>query len=408
MLQSCQSVLCVAYVLRSFPEPSETFVADEIASLPLSEVHASVISVRAGRTDVVHASASRVLSARPVLTMSSTSRKQAVLALLRLFANAPLRTSRIALHTLGSAERWYMIQSLPAAAWCVRRKVNMLHSHFADVNLRYAAAISRWIGKPYGVTTHRYDITDDPLGQRVTRDLLLGASVIVTISEFNRKLMARKYGLDEAAIRIIRCGVDLSRFTYAPRRKLSVDEPIRILNVGRLVSIKAHDVLFSALALVRQQGVAFRVDVVGDGDLHQPLVQQVQSLGLGDVVRFHGAQAESKVRELLAAADLFVLSSRSEGLPVACIEAMASGTPVVATRITGIPELISDGLNGWLVPPDDVEALAIAIVDACRNPGLRARFSSAGRATVEAGFDRVGCTRQLVDAWLACVTGSGG
>lgn len=391
--------LRVAYVLKSFPEPSETFVADEIASLERVDIDPVVLHVYSGNLSVVHPSATAVMAAGAVFKLGGVSPWAAAKAFASLLAVAPWRTLRTLQKILGHQDRWCYVQALPAAAWCLARQIDVLHAHFADVNFIYAASIAAWTGTPYGVTTHRYDILDEPIELETAKVLLRAAALVVTISDFNRRHMVQKYGLSEPEVKVIHCGVDLSRFSFVPDRIQHDGMPLRMLNVGRLVPIKAQDVLLDALDIVRRQGVYFRMDVIGGGELHDALVSQCEALGLCDLVTFHGAQPEAVVRSYLAKADLFVLSSRSEGLPVACIEALAVGTPVVATRIFGIPELIADGESGLLVPPNEPQALADAIIRAATDASLRSRMSTEGRKVVEAGFDRFTCTAQLSDAW---------
>ncbi len=389
----------VAYVLKSFPEPSETFVADEIASLDQASVDPAVLHVYAGDTRVVHPSARAVLEAGLVFRLGLASKLDSLRALLTLLMTAPWRTLGVLLKAARHRDRWCFVQSLPPAVWCLRHRIDHLHAHFADVNLLYAACVAAWLGIPFSVTTHRYDILDDPLDVDAATDLFKRASAVVTISEFNRRHMVDKYGLDASSVQIVHCGVDLTRFAFVADRPRKDGEPLKLLNVGRLVPIKAQDVLLRALHIVRQRGVHFHLDVIGGGELLEQLEALSASLGLNGCVRFLGAQPEAVVRQHLVGAHVFVLSSRSEGLPVACIEAMAVGTPVIATRIFGIPELVEDGRSGLLVPPDDPAALADAIVRAAEQHDALLDMSREGRRKVESGFDRTVCTVELTRLW---------
>ena len=390
----------VAYVLGSFPEPSETFVADEALSVARQGLRCRIMAVREGNRAVVQPAARALLdSTGAPFRLGQAPRGPLLTMLLRLLLRHPLRTLRTLRNAARSPHRWCYFQALVAARWCLVNGVQFLHAHFADTQLLYAHAISAWSGIPYGVTTHRYDILDDPLDPALARELLRDAAAVVTISEFNRSHMAAKYGLPAQGIHVVHCGIDLARFAFVSDKPAPGARPLRLLNVGRLVEVKGHDVLLQALAQVRRRGVPFALDIIGGGPLHGSLLALTDSLGLNDAVRFHGAQVESVVRRRLADADVFVLPSRSEGLPVACIEALAVGTPVIATRIFGIPELIDDGITGLLVEPDDPLALADAICRAWDDPEALMHGRLAGRRKVEAEFDRDGCTRQLIDIW---------
>jgi colanic acid/amylovoran biosynthesis glycosyltransferase len=129
------------------------------------------------------------------------------------------------------------------------------------------------------------------------------------------------------------------------------------------------------------------LDIAGDGPQRAFLEAKAVSLAVGDRVRFLGNQSQRQVRELLRNADVFVMGSFAEGLPVVLMEAMAAGVPVVATRIAGIPELVDDGQNGFLVPPGDPALAAVAVRQLLQDPELRNRFAIAGRAKVEREFD---------------------
>jgi glycosyltransferase involved in cell wall biosynthesis len=142
-----------------------------------------------------------------------------------------------------------------------------------------------------------------------------------------------------------------------------------------------------------RDGVAFDCDLVGGGGLRERLEASAAELGLGGRVRFLGAQPGERVAELVAAADVLVLPSvvtpegKMEGLPVALMEALAVETAVVASAISGIPELVEDGVTGLLVPPADPPALADALARLAADPELRARLGRAGRARVAAEYD---------------------
>lgn len=396
----------VAYVLTSFPQPSETFIADELLSLYGEGVKPFILHINDGNRVKVHPSSQTLLEKASFFRLGKTSKLEAIWSLAFLLTRMPFRT----IHTLGLALRhpfrWCYIQALPAAKWCLSQNIEFLHAHFADINFVYASAISAWTGIPYGVTTHRYDIFDDPLNKSITIDLFKWAAVTITISEFNRDYMIKKYGPPTSKIHIVHCGIDLNRFRFEDRMQRKMGPTLRILNIGRLFPEKAQDILLTAMALVKARGVPFTLEIIGGGPMEAELTQMTEALGLKDEVVFHGTQTEAFVRERLATVELFVLSSRNEGLPVVLMEALAMGTPVIATRIFGIPELIKDGVSGMLVPPDDPKALADAICSIYSNQTLLSSLTAAGRRVVEAEFDRGACTRQLVQLWSKAILGT--
>lgn len=389
----------VAYLIRSFPEPSETFIAEEALSLWSAGVRPFIIHLQDGDATVLHPAAQALLDKALRLRIRATPAAAMLANLARWMSVAPIRTLRTLSKALRHPSRWCYFQSLGPAWWCRQQGVDFLHAHFADVNFQYAACISAWSGIPFGVTTHGYDLREEPLGHQGAGELYRQADAVVTISEYNRRHMLQRYELPEAKVSVVHCGIDLERFAFLERSAPPAAAPLRLLNVGRLAPEKGQDLLLHALARLRQQGLPLHLDMVGGGELEQALKALAAELGLADCVSFHGVQPEQVVRQLHQRADVFVLPSRAEGLPVACIEAMAMGTVSIASRITGIPELIEHGVSGLLVEAGDVEGLAAAIAALQADPAMAQRLRLGGRATVLAGFDRRQCTQQLVGIW---------
>jgi colanic acid/amylovoran biosynthesis glycosyltransferase len=392
-MPSAPRSLC--YVLRSFPEPSETFIADEANSVAAQGVRVSVVHLHAGNSSVVHPSSQQLLEQGCVFHTRRPGRWRSAASLGKLLLQQPWQTLFGLGKALRSPHRWLYFSTLPAAAWCRSRGVDFFHAHFADVNLQAAQALSHWLGRPFGVTTHRYDILDDPIEPGLAGTLFRDSSLVVTISRWNVNQMAGKYALPAEGLRIVHCGVDLGAFAFK-ERSFTDEGPFRLLNVGRLMPVKAQAVLLHAVAQVRAQGIACQLDIIGGGPLEGDLRQLALALGLTDCVTLHGAQAQPFVRACLQQAHAFVLSSTSEGLPVACIEAAAIGTPLIATRITGLPELIDDGISGLLVEPSDAHALAQAIAWAATHRSALPAMAAHARTKVESEFDRTACTRQLL------------
>jgi Glycosyltransferase len=173
--------------------------------------------------------------------------------------------------------------------------------------------------------------------------------------------------------------------TPEAKRRLGVaDETMVILAVGRLSPEKAFDLLIRSVVELRQSGLPAVLWIAGEGDARNSLEQLIAELGCGEFVRLMGHVADP--RELYEAADVFALSSIREGLPNVLLEALALETPVVATRIAGVPKLISDGLDGLLVPPADVAALSGALRRLLESSSLRQQFAAAGRVKIEANY----------------------
>ncbi len=191
-------------------------------------------------------------------------------------------------------------------------------------------------------------------------------------------------GAKRERVVVIPNGVDVERFASAVADPIVHGEngaPV-VGAVGCLAARKDYPNLLEALALLQGRGCSFRAVVVGDGKEHGALVRQVDRLGLSERVRFLGERPD--VERLLPGMDVFVLSSREEGIPNALLEAMAAARPAVATAVGGTPEVVQDGETGWLVPPRDPQALAAALEAALSDPVEAARRGAAAqRATRE-------------------------
>ncbi len=228
---------------------------------------------------------------------------------------------------------------------------------------------------------------------RVAAALLWGDAFVAIARDIHHEL--RTMGVPEARIWDIPNGVDVERFAPATpaerralRQKLHLPDAPLFIFVGRLTVAKGLDILLNAWA---QRDAALAdacLALVGDGELRERMVQQAHSLGLDRSVIFTGSTTDTA--PYLRAADAFVLPSRTEGMPVALLEAMACGLPCIATRVGGSAELIDDGQNGRLIAPEDVAALARALPEAFSTPawGARARQRIVERYAMDAVAQR--------------------
>jgi glycosyltransferase involved in cell wall biosynthesis len=177
-----------------------------------------------------------------------------------------------------------------------------------------------------------------------------------------------------------------------------------VLTVAQLKPYKGIAFLIAAARRLREQDIDVRCDVIGGGPLQAELQAEIEGAGLADRFRLLGLRTQSEVAEALASADLFVLPSvvapdgQMEGIPVSLMEALAAGVPTVATRLSGIPELVIDGRTGYVVPPANAESLAAAIARALAEPERARSLAQAGRAWVSEEFEIRSCMRRLVDA----------
>jgi glycosyltransferase involved in cell wall biosynthesis len=278
-------------------------------------------------------------------------------------------------------------------------RVDVVHSHLFYASL-FASPIAKLARVPLVVETpHVRESWRQGLKRHYVVDRVVGRFVdqYIAVSEANRRYLIEDKGLPAQKIVVIHNGCDLRRFRphgRAPadmRRALGfADDDAVLVVVGRLEPQKGHRVLFDALPAIRRQFPGARVVCVGDGALRVELERQVAALGVTDAVRFVGQQPN--VADWLALADATVLPSFYEGLPLAAIESLAAGRPMVATAVDGTPEVIVDGVTGLTVPPGNADELAQAICRLLADPWLSEKLAVAGRDRV---LERFGAERQI-------------
>lgn len=229
---------------------------------------------------------------------------------------------------------------------------------------------------------------------------------VLAVSDALADRMAATIDFPVSRITVIRNGVDLERFGRhsrdAARRAIGVTPTAFVVGtVGRLVPVKDQRQLIAAAHLLVQRGIPLTVIIVGDGELRSELLDQIDRLGLQEHVRLLGSRDD--VPELMAAFDVFALPSQSEGLSNTVLEAMASGLPVVATRVGGNPELVQSGTTGLLVPPGDERELAEAVSALYLDADCRRRMAMAARHRAQSAFSVSGMYERYTDLYCAAV-----
>ena len=404
----------LAVVLSRFPVVTQTFILRELSELERRGVGVILVPLLRGRDPVVHPEAEpwieRALHA-PLLDF------RILLENLRVLVQRPGRYLSVLFGMawdLRSRPKEFLalLAIFPKSIWLGRRLrelgVGHVHAHFATHAAAAAYVLSRvhrvpGPDLPFSVTVHGSDLFMNPtgLGRK------LGAAAFVrTISEYNARFLLEHLspGLDSERLRVIHCGVELERFSRRPTPgRPGTDRPARLLSVAALAPHKGLRFLIEAVVRLRAEALDVRLEVIGEGDLRSELEGQIRRAGLEDSVRLVGNRPEPEVASTLATADLFCLASivapdgRREGIPVSLMEAMAAGVAVVATRITGIPELVIDGETGRLVEPGDSEGLARAIRASLEQEERSAALAEAARRKVRDEFSLAGCVRRLAE-----------
>jgi glycosyltransferase involved in cell wall biosynthesis len=295
----------------------------------------------------------------------------------RLLDEIPARIGVRAFPLTGFATPRAIGQLGAFAAWCRSIGADIVHTCDLYGNI-FGLPGAALAGVPVRIGNRREILTGDKSRAQLTGQRLAyrAAHAVVANSIAARDQLERE-GVPSDRIRLIANGLDSLRFTPAPPRPVLE----RIVMVANLRAEKGHETLLAAMPRILERHPTASVTLVGEGPRRDALELLTRALGIGARVRFAGECRD--VAPVLRDHDLFVLPSRSEAFPNALIEAMATALPVVATRVGGIPEVVRDGVNGRLVPPDDPGALADAIGALMDDPAAAATLGRAARSDVE-------------------------
>ncbi|MBW4647113.1 MAG: glycosyltransferase [Kastovskya adunca ATA6-11-RM4] len=245
-------------------------------------------------------------------------------------------------------------------------------------------------------------------GDRVYDQLFERGHFYLTNCEFFRR-RAISIGCDPKKIVVLGSGIDCSRFAFSPRR-LPADGRIRIATTGRLVEKKGIEYGIRAVAKLAKDYPNIEYNIIGDGYLREPFEQLIQELGMGDIIKLLGWKQQQEIVEVLKNSQIFVATSvtannGNQDAPVNTLkEAMAMGMPVVASRHGGIPELVKDGVSGFLVPERDAEAIAKKLLYLIDHPEIWLAMGKAGRACAEARYDMHKLNDELVEIYQHVLT----
>jgi glycosyltransferase involved in cell wall biosynthesis len=380
--------LKIGYLLSEHPVLSQTFIDREIRELERRGHQVEIAAIRkprnisvlgaegvqwVSRTFYVLASWRRIPGAILRLSRQGVNWKCMISTWLRAVQKQPLRFASYA----------YFLEAVIVVDWMREKGIRHVHNHFGNAAGTVAAIAAASHLIQFSLSIHGpdifYNVEADLLPEK-----LKWASFVRCISWFSRSQLCLLSPQSHwGKFDIVRCGVEPAIFA---KRQDPGNESPRVLCVGRLVAAKGQSVLLEASALLSQAGVAHELRLVGTGPDEEQLRKRISIEGWTHVT-MTGGMGQEGVREEYSRADVFVLASFAEGVPVVLMEAMACGVPVISTRIAGIPELIEDGHCGLLVAPGDVSSLAVAMRKLLENPEMRAALGAEGRAKVVRDFN---------------------
>jgi colanic acid/amylovoran biosynthesis glycosyltransferase len=398
----------VAFFLEGFPRLSETFILSQITGLIDRGIEVDIYAARPEPGTLTHPDVGRydLLSRthyheRPSDQLVSRNLRNLRLMARRVSADpiAVPKLLRLARHA--SMDTWLspLYDAHPAAR---QRSYDIVHAHYGRLGTR--AVMLRelgWMAGKVVTSFHAYDISSyvRDRGPGVYDLLFSRGDLFLPISlHGERKLLG--LGCPKERLAVHRMGIDCRDLPFR-RPRGGAGEPTRFVGIGRLVEKKGFEYLIDAFAKSRARPRA-TLTLVGDGPLRNALRQRVADLELTQSVRLIGWQIQPVVRQLLVDSDVLVapsvtaVSGDEEGIPVAIMEAMATGLPVISTWHAGIPELVNDGVSGLLVPERNCAALTTCLDTLHENRGLWPGMATAGRKIVESEYDVNSLNDELV------------
>jgi colanic acid/amylovoran biosynthesis glycosyltransferase len=408
----------IAFIVLQFPVLSETFVLNQATGLidrghevdiyacsptpaDTSKVHPDVEKYRLlARTYHVPSysptmPSNRLLRALKGLWLFTTNFHQAPLAL--------MRSLNIFRYGRQAASLWLLYKAIP---FLKNRNYDIIHCQFGTLGIAVLPLLRLGILKGRLVVSFRgYDISQylKMHGDDVYQELLQVGSLFLTNCEFfKRRLLS--LGCSEQKIVVHRSGLDCSRFHFAPRHPPR-DGRIRIVTTGRLVEKKGIEYGIRAVAKLAPLYPNLQYAIIGDGPLRQDFETLIAALNIGHLVQLLGWKEQLEIIEILDSAQIFMAPSvtamdGNQDAPVNTLkEAMAMGLPVIATQHGGIPELVEEGISGFLVPERDAEAIADKLDYLIQHPQLWPQMGRAGRACVEQDYSLNKLNDQLVELY---------
>lgn len=433
--------LKIAYIMSRFPHLPETFIMREMTEMAATGHEIFLYPLIFQSDPVVHPEAAAWI---PKAHAEPYFSGRIAASNLRVFLKHPLTYTRLVLQIIAEnlTNPNFLLRGLllfPKIVHFARQMqaegVDRIHAHYASHPALAAWVIHELTGIPYSVTIHAHDIY---ARTSMLKTKMRGAEFIVAISEFNREFLVSVTGDDSLRTKthVIHCGIDPEKYSLCVK-PLQKGDALEIISVGSLKPIKGQRFLVEACRLLRERSIPFHCTIVGDGPEMPDVRGRVEAYALTDLVTLAGSKDEEQVSRMLPLANCYVQPSLAEGLPVAVMEALCTGLPVVATAYSGLAagaenpcgsigpdeaprlivglseiyrdtpkaaetaldlsrlgtcsagifELITPGETGLLARPADPESLADTLAAVYANPDKARTMAQAGRTRVLQSFD---------------------
>jgi len=410
----------IAFLVGEFPSLSETFVLDQITGLidRGHEVDIYASPFKTGKTKKAHPDVAKYQLLQRTYYHPSIPSNYLLRLLkgLRLFLVCLPNHLAVMLKSLSvkkfgkQALSLRLLYNIIPFLNPVPSQYDVIFCHFGPNGLR--GSIMRDLGLIQGklcTVFHGFDLTGylQREGDHAYDELFQLGDLFLPISDrWKQKLIA--LGCPPEKIQVHHMGIDCDKFMFTPRQ-ISADGVIQIVTVCRLVEKKGVEYGIRAVAHIRDRYPKIQYTIIGDGPLKSDLEMLVAELKISDMVHLVGWKQQDEVIEILNQSQIFLspsvtaCNSDQEGIPVALMEAMAMGMPVVSTFHSGIPELIEDGISGYLVPERDIDGLAAKIWTLIQHPELWAKLEQEGRCQVEEEFNNEKLNARLCEIYESLV-----
>jgi colanic acid/amylovoran biosynthesis glycosyltransferase len=381
----------VIEIIDRFPKISETFILREILAMQKKGVDIEVFAFEKYDEGIEHPEVNTV---RKVTYFPKTTCIDEVYAHVHWFFKRPfsyLKTAGFALNSHNGIRRLFF-HNLSDALIIYYQKPDHIHAHWLQSS-DFAMLIHLLTGISYTFTTHRAEIFDvSPENYKIKSEL---AKRHITVTEYNKNYIIHHFGVDEEEITVIHSALDFTR-NYPSADSKGKNS---IVSIGRLETVKNLDALIRACSILKEKKFDFECLIAGEGSQKVTLERLIESLNLSNEVKLLGYKTQQEILELLSRAKLLVLPSRSEGWPNVFTEAWACKVPVIGPNIMGIPDILQDGEDGFLVEPDDIDMLAEKIEILFTHETLRKKFIENGYRKAFEQFNLDSETDKLLDIW---------
>lgn len=400
----------IAFLVTEFPSVSQTFVLNQIVGLIDLGHDVHIFADKAGHTAKIHSNYHKYdLSKKTYYHRIPKSKISRILkALYLIIKHAPVHHDVIfgTLNILKHGEQaWSLGLLFMSIPLLEQGPFDIIHCQFGTLGLRAISVLPR---RPRGckiVTSMRGSDVTVFLKKHpgIYRELFSEGDLFLPVCGFLKDRLLQE-GCEEEKIMVHYSGIDCSKFEYVERRRLP-GEPLKVLTIARLVEKKGVAFAIEAVSGLLSKGEKIEYTVVGDGMLGEKLQQLISTMGVEQQVKLLGWKTHEEVKMLLAGSHVLVAPSLTsdggdqEGIPNAIKEAMASGLPIISTFHSGIPELVIDGVTGFLVPERDATSLADSLAYLIRQPEICSEMGRAGRRQVEEKFDTHRLNKKLEELY---------